>query len=148
MCCWCPAGPLLQLRHLTALELSGTSEPAAEVLAQMTQLVTLSLPGPNHISDTGLLQLTALARLTLLQCWQSNPAVALMAHHARRRLDSLTNKVGGASCLGRAAAARCVLAGVLHAMCSCSKLTLTQRSERRLMQKRGSILLEHGSAVH
>jgi hypothetical protein len=60
----------------------------------MTQLVTLSLPRPNHISDTGLLQLTALTRLTLLQCWQSNPGLALMARHAGRRLDSFTNKVG------------------------------------------------------
>lgn len=62
------------------------------LLAQMTQLVSLTLRWPNDMTDAGLLHLTALTRLTRLEAWLSSPGAALV-QPAGARMDIITSKV-------------------------------------------------------
>lgn len=86
--------PLVQLRHLTDLQLAFCGDAATPALAQMTQLVSLKLSRPCDVTDIGLLRLTALERLTHFEVWQSSPGMALTMSNGQR-LDSLTNQVSG-----------------------------------------------------
>jgi hypothetical protein len=86
-------GHLVSLQHLTSLLLAFCYDEDTPVLAQMTQLVSSTLRRPNILTDTGLLHLTALTRLTRLEAWLSSPGAALVQPDGAR-MDTITNKVG------------------------------------------------------
>jgi hypothetical protein len=104
----------VSLQHLTSLLLAFCYDADAPVLAQMTQLISLTLRRPRDVTHTGLLHLTALTRLTRLKAWLSSPGAALVQPDGAP-MDAITNKVSLVAQGAAASQGLCVLIDYIEA---------------------------------